>query len=185
MTLRMTKPKNWLRVGIVGGTMLGVFGVALLKGNKSSAQAPPAAASNLDWSIFLPAGDGRFQASVYCSQCHSVQVIAQRRSDDAGWGGIVHRMIDMHAAPIQPDDADAITKYLALELGPSTPKLDLPIHINTAPKEVLNLMGNLTADDVQKILDARSKAKLQDFTALEALVGEKKVAKYKSSVSFD
>jgi hypothetical protein len=179
------KSKSWLRVGIVVGILFEIVGIGFSIESKSLAQAAPVSTSNVDWSLFLPAGEGRFQTSVYCSACHTVQVIAQRRSDEAGWTSIVHRMIDMHAAPIEADDAAAIMKYLALDLSPTTPKLDLPIHINTAPKEVLNLMGNLSADDVQKIMDARSKAKIQDFSALEALVGEKAIGKYKSSVSFE
>ena len=138
----------------------------------------------IDWGAFLPAGEGQFQASIYCSSCHSLQSIVQRRGDEADWSGIVRRMISMHAAPIQADDATVITKYLGAQLGPSAPKLELPIHINTAPKEVLNLMGKLSEADVQKIIDTREKQKITDFAALEALVGAKKVAKYKTVISY-
>jgi hypothetical protein len=35
-------------------------------------------------------------------------------------------------ANIQEDDATAISKYLARSFTPITPKLELPIHVNTA-----------------------------------------------------
>jgi hypothetical protein len=193
--LAITCYKDWLRIGVVGGTVLfGMSGVAFSKQNPQSTPAAPASSPNaaqasaspaVDWSIFLPMGDGQSQTSVHCAACHSLQAIVQRRSDEAGWSDIVDRMISTHSAPILPDDATAITKYLAAELTPSTPKLELPIHINIAPKDVLTLMGNLSADDVQKIMDARSKEKIRDFAALETLLGEKKVAKYKSVILFD
>jgi hypothetical protein len=139
---------------------------------------------SLDWSAFLPAGEGQFQTSIYCSSCHTLQSIAQRRGDETDWTGIVRRMVSVHAAPIQADDAAVISKYLATQLGPAAPKLDLPIHINTAPKEVLNLMGKLSPADVQKIIDTREKQKITDFASLEALIGAKKVAKYKTVISY-
>jgi hypothetical protein len=140
---------------------------------------------NFDWSLLLPAGDGQFQTSIYCASCHTLKVTATRRSDATGWDGIVRRMISAHNAPIQADDAAVITKYLTDELAPTAPTLSLPLQINTVPKETLHLMGLLSADDVQKILDARAKAKIKDVAELQALIGVKKATKYKPVLSFE
>jgi hypothetical protein len=148
-------------------------------------QPTPGVPPNLDWSIFLPQGDGQFQVSVYCVSCHSAKVIVTRRSDEAGWAQIVHRMIDMHQAAVQGDDVATISKYLGTTLSSTTPALALPIAINTAPKEELAYLGLLTLDDIQKIVDARAKSKIADYAALKALVGDKSLDKYKNVLSFN
>jgi DNA uptake protein ComE-like DNA-binding protein len=94
-------------------------------------------------------------------------------------------MVYTNDAAIEEDDMAVISKYLAHSFGPSTPKLELPIHINTAAKEILALLSSLSQADVQKILDARMKEKFRDFTALEAIVGNEKLAKYRSVISFN
>jgi hypothetical protein len=140
---------------------------------------------NLDWSIFLPQGEGQFQAQVYCVTCHSTRVTVTRRSDAAGWNQIVHRMIDMHQAAVQAEDAATLVKYFTEVLSPTTPALNLPLHINTVPKEELNFLGMLPPEALQKIVDARAKGKIKDFPALQAIVGDKTIDKYKDVLVFD
>ncbi len=148
---------------------------------KSQAGLPP----NLDWSIFFPAGEGQFQAAVYCNSCHSAQVVVTRQSDADGWGQIVRRMIDMRSAPIQPEDATIITKYLGDVLSPTAPPLALPIPINAASNDQLRFLGLLPPEALQKILDARAKGKIKDFATLQAIAGDKSVDKYKGVLSFE
>lgn len=155
--------------------------VASPEDQRTQAGLPP----NLDWSIFLPPGEGQFQASVYCVSCHSAKTTVTRRSDAAGWNQIVHRMIDMHNAPIQPDDAAVLAKYLGDALSPTTPVLNLPLHVNTVSRAELNFLGMLSPDAIQKIEDARSKAKIKDFAELKAITGDKNIDKYKSVLAFD
>ena len=155
--------------------------VASLEDQHAQAGIPP----NLDWSIFLPSGDGQFQVSVFCSSCHSLKVTVARRSDSAGWQQIVRRMIDVHNAPIQPDDVTVIAKYLSDNLGTPAPALDLPLHINTASPETLKFLGAISPDAQKKILDARAKGKIKDMTELEAVSGDKNIAKYKSVLAFN
>jgi DNA uptake protein ComE-like DNA-binding protein len=114
-----------------------------------------------------------------------MKVVVDRRSDTEGWNQIVHRMISAHNAPIQGEDATAISNYLGKTLSKSTPALELPIHVNTAPKEDLNFLGLLPPEEVQKIVTARTKAKINNFAELSAVVGDKNIDKYKGVLAFD
>lgn len=185
--MRIVRRKGWLRFGIVVGSLLGMSWATLSKqGGQSAASGQAASAQKVDWGIFLPAGEGQLQTAVYCSSCHTFQVIVtEQGSDEAGWMETVQTMVYMNGASIQEDDMAVISKYLARAFGPSKPKFELPIHINTAPEQILALLRTLSSTDVQKIIDARSKEKLRDFAALEAVVGNEKLAKYKSAISFD
>jgi hypothetical protein len=177
-----------LRIVIVVGFLLGISWTALSKQSGQSPAPEQAAQSapKVDWSIFLPAGEGQFQTAVFCSSCHTLQpIVGERRSDEAGWTEVIQTMVYENDAAIEENDMMTISKYLAHSFGPSVPKLELPIHINSAPKEILAFLGSLSQADVQKILDARTKEKLRDFAALEAVVGNGKLAKYKSVISFD
>ena len=177
--VRMT---GWSRVAIGAGSLF------LIAWTGFSQQGGPSAGSaqKVDWTAFLPAGEGRFQVAAYCPLCHSIQtIVSDRRDDESGWTSTVERMVEDNQAPIQDDDIPVIAKYLARYFSRSTPALELPIHINKAPKEILLMLGSLSEADVQKILDARAKEKVKDFTALEAIVGNGKLPKYKSYISFD
>lgn len=177
--VRMT---GWLRVAISVGSLF-----LISWGGFSQQGGPPAGpAQKVDWTAFLPAGEGKFQVAAYCPLCHSMEpIVSDRREDEDGWTNTVDRMVEDNHAPIQDDDILIIAKYLAHYFGPSTPVLELPIHINTAPKEILLMLGSLSEAEVQKILDARAKEKVKDFTALEAIVGNGKLSKYKSFISFE
>jgi DNA uptake protein ComE-like DNA-binding protein len=94
-------------------------------------------------------------------------------------------MVSTHNAPIQGEDATTISNYLGKTLSKSTPTLDLPIHVNTASKESLSFLGMLPPEAVQKILDARAKARIKDFAALAATVNDKNIEKYKGVLVFD
>jgi hypothetical protein len=182
------KRNGWFRVAIGAGSFLLISWASFSQQNGQ----PAASGQKVDWAAFLPAGEGKFQTAAYCTQCHTLQPIVggDRRSDEAGWLETVQTMVygytnSRNEAPIEDGDIAVIGKYLARYFGPSTPKLELPIHINTAPKQILVLLGTLSEEEVQKIPDARTKGKVTDFTALEALVGNGKLYKYKSFITFD
>ena len=177
--IRMT---GWLRVPISLGSLF----LISWSGFSQQGGPPAGSAQKVDWVAFLPAGQGQFQVAAYCPLCHTLQpVVSDRRDDEAGWMQTVERMVEDNHAPIEDDDIPIIGKYLAHYFSPSTPRLELPIHINTAPKEILVMLGSLSEAEVQKILDARAMGKVKDFTALESIVGNGKLAKYKSFISFD
>ena len=155
--------------------------VASPENQNTQAGLPP----NLDWTIFLPPGEGQFQATVFCNSCHSAKVIVTRRSDAAGWEQIVRRMVDMHQASVQVDDIATLSKYLGDTLSPTTPVLNVPLHINTMSKEEMNFLGLLPPEAIQKIIDARTKGKIKDFATLETIIGDKNIEKYKGVIAFD
>jgi DNA uptake protein ComE-like DNA-binding protein len=107
------------------------------------------------------------------------------RYDAARWNQIVRRMIDTHNAPIQAEDAGVMSKYLGEVLSPTTPALNLPLHINTASTDELKFLGLLPPEALHKIAEARAKGKIKDFAALQAIVGDKAIDKYKDVLVFD
>ena len=172
---------GWFGVGI----SVGSFFLISWTGFSQQGGPPAGPAQKVDWTAFLPAGEGKFQVAAYCPLCHSIQpIVSDRREDEDGWMQTVERMVEDNHAPIQDDDIPVIGKYLAHHFSRSTPILELPIHINTAPKEILVMLGSLSGAEVQKILDARAKEKVKDFKALEAIVGSGKLSKYESVISF-
>jgi hypothetical protein len=176
------KEKGWLwaAIGIVSFLTISWAAFAQQPG------PPTASEQKIDWSAFLPAGEGKFQTAIYCASCHDLQpIVGNQRSDEAGWTRTVQEMAYTEGANIQDDDIPVISKYLARFFDPSTPKLEFPIHINKAPKQTLLLLGSLSEADVQKILDARTNEKVKDFATLAAMVGKDKVSKYESVIAFD
>jgi mono/diheme cytochrome c family protein len=69
--------------------------------------------------IELKAGDGRDLVAAHCATCHSLDYISMNAAvlDRQGWEKTVDKMIKVMGAPIKPDDAAAITAYLARHYG--------------------------------------------------------------------
>jgi mono/diheme cytochrome c family protein len=69
--------------------------------------------------IELKAGDGRDLVAAHCATCHSLDYIFMNAAvlDRQGWEKTVDKMIKVMGAPIKPDDAAAITAYLARHYG--------------------------------------------------------------------
>jgi hypothetical protein len=63
--------------------------------------------------------------------------VRQKRTDESGWTSTVQAMAALANSNIQEDDATAISKYLARSFTPITPKLELPIHVNTADPQII------------------------------------------------
>jgi hypothetical protein len=172
------KGYGWLRLAATVGSFLLVSPLGF-------SQQPPAPEQQVDWAIFLPEGDGKLQTTSYCVLCHSLQrIVGERRTDESGWVEIVQTMVYKNNAPIQEDDMAVIAKYLVRNFSSSVPKILLPIHVNTTPKQILLLMS-LSEADAQKVLDARAKERIEDFAALEAIVGSGRLSQYKDVLSFD
>lgn len=60
----------------------------------------------------LPAGPGRDVTVKVCSQCHSPELAAAQKMDQAGWKALVDQMAS-NGAQASDADFDTITKYLA------------------------------------------------------------------------
>lgn len=159
-----------------------VSGPGRLAAQSKSGDAP---AKEPDWSVFRPSGTGQIQVGSYCTSCHDAKVIEyERRADAAGWQAIVSDMVFSKGAPAPEDDVPVMAAYLAKYFGPSTPKLELPVSINKAPKELLTLLPSLSEDDVQKLLSARRSAPVKDLSALEAVIGKEKAKGVKDYILF-
>jgi hypothetical protein len=159
----------------------------LLMAAPAIAQQTPAQAP-VDWAAFLPAGEGKIQTATQCELCHTLQsVVTVQRGVDAEWLGIVQAMVYVKNAPIADDDIPIIAGYLAKYFGHSTPKLNAPIRINvnSAPKQVLLMIGTLSEEDVNKIIERRTKDKIASLQSLQAIVGPGKLDKYNSVIRFN
>jgi mono/diheme cytochrome c family protein len=69
--------------------------------------------------IQLKAGAGKDLVAANCMMCHSLDYIEMNALilDKQGWEKTVDKMIKVMGAPIKPDDAAAITAYLARNYG--------------------------------------------------------------------
>jgi DNA uptake protein ComE-like DNA-binding protein len=147
---------------------------------------PPASTQKVDWGLFLPMGEGQFQTSINCTTCHSLEpIVRQKRTNESGWTSTVQTMAALNNANIQEDDASVISKYLSRSFTLLTPKLELPIHVNSADQQTLSLVAVFSDVDVQRILTARAKEPIKDIASLEKITGSDKLAKYKAYLSFD
>jgi competence protein ComEA len=59
----------------------------------------------------LPAGPGRDVTVKVCAQCHSPEIVASQKMDQAGWKAIVDQMAS-NGAQATDAEFDTITKYL-------------------------------------------------------------------------
>ena len=65
--------------------------------------------------IRLKDAPGRELTAARCTVCHSLDYIPMNAvvMDRAGWGKIIHKMIDRFGAPISEEEAKRIQEYLA------------------------------------------------------------------------
>ena len=154
-----------------------------LQDNSANAAEP---AKNVDWAALLPEGEGRLETTVYCTTCHSIQtIIEKRRMDESGWKDAANRMVFSNDAVISEEDIGIISHYLAQHFGPGVPTFEFPVNVNSSSKEMLQLLPGMTAENVEKLLEARKRAKISDSSQLEAILGKETVDKIKQLVSFD
>ena len=177
--MQQFRKMGWLQVV---GLTLGLVGSA----SAQRKAPPPASTQKVDWGLFLPSGEGQFQTSVNCTTCHSLEpIVRQKRTNESGWATTVQAMAALNNANIQEDDVSAISKYLSRSFTLLTPKLELPIHVNSADQQTLSLVAAFSDADIQKILAARAKEPIKDFASLESVTGSDKLSKYKAYLSFD
>jgi len=67
----------------------------------------------------LPEGDGKQLVAAVCSQCHGLRQTQILRDGQNGCEETVNRMV-LSGAQLTPAQADTITHYLAVQLGPGT-----------------------------------------------------------------
>ncbi len=73
---------------------------------------------------YLPDGEARNLILQGCVQCHELRNTVSQRKTEAGWRRTVNEMI-WRGAPLMADEAETITKYLAVSFGPDKPIPDV------------------------------------------------------------
>jgi hypothetical protein len=69
---------------------------------------------------YFPDGAGRDLIFQGCVQCHDLRNTVAQRKTAAGWKRTVDEMI-WRGAPLMAEEAETITKYLAISFGPDKP----------------------------------------------------------------
>lgn len=126
------------------------------------------ATAKVDWSVFLPEGEGKAEVSLACASCHDLsQVITQKKSS-ANWNATVRKMISAYQAPVDKDDLEVIINYLSKNFGEKNPIEHLPMNINTSPIEALARLPGVTLDGAKAIVKSRKTS--GSFVAVEDLL---------------
>lgn len=81
--------------------------------------APASVGAADESSLKLADGPGRELVQANCSMCHSVDYIVMNSpfQDVPAWEKTVNKMIKVYGAPLSPEDAAAIVKYLGEHYG--------------------------------------------------------------------
>jgi hypothetical protein len=106
------------------------------------------------WTDLLPAGTDRELVLNSCNSCHNMRVVVDARKSRPDWAKCVNDMIQ-RGAPLFPEEIDPIVGYLSKAFPPDLPKL---VNVNTATKEDLAKLPNLSPEIATRVLDARTKA---------------------------
>ena len=126
------------------------------------------ATAKVDWSVFLPAGEGKAEVALACSSCHDLsQVITQKKSG-ANWSATVRKMISAYQAPVDKDDFEVIVAYLTKNFGEQNPIEHLPMNINTSPIEALARLPGINVEAAKAIVESRKTS--GSFAAVEDLL---------------
>ena len=180
-----------VRLVVMAGALYGAtmavthFAVASRMGpSPQEERASDAASEPVEWSALLPSGDGQLQIGVYCTVCHNLKsTVCDRRTDLNGWTELVERMAFTHEAPIPDEDIPVISTYLSQHYGPTVPKVEIPVKINTASKEILSVI--LELKEVEKLLETRAKGKIKDLAELEGIIGKVKASHIRGIISLN
>ena len=68
----------------------------------------------------LPRTPGYELIDVYCSGCHSLEIVMQQRADASRWRYMLNWMVEeQNMAPLLQEDADIVLNYLVTHFGPN------------------------------------------------------------------
>ena len=116
------------------------------------------AEDEVDWSVFLPEGEGRTEVVLSCTGCHDLrQVIVQKKSKVA-WRTSIQKMVSEYKAPVDKADFQVLIDYLSANFGSANPIEQLPMNINKSTAESLARLPGVSADAVGAIVESRNRA---------------------------
>jgi competence protein ComEA len=111
----------------------------------------------------LPEGKGKNMVAAVCSSCHGLSVITDSKRNLQDWKDIVDQMV-AHGAPLQDDEVDIVTQYLAknfaLEDSPPDSKAEpvkTKINMNKSSAKELESGLELTEKEASAIVSYREK----------------------------
>jgi hypothetical protein len=145
-----------------------------------------------DWTPMLPLAPGRDYAIGLCSGCHSVARLVLQKRSAARWhdflvglnttvttGGELCACV---GGPLDDGEIETLTRYLSRAFGPTNPVDQLPLNLNTATAAAMARLPMLTADDVQRLIEARSRKPLVTRSEIQRVVGAVKFARISTFV---
>jgi competence ComEA-like helix-hairpin-helix protein len=131
------------------------------------------AEGEIDWTVFLPEGEGRAEVMLSCAGCHDLrQVIVQKKSRVA-WRTSVQKMVSEYKAPVDKQDLPVLVAYLSANFGEKNPIDQLPMNINTSSAAALARLPGVSAAAAGAIVESR--AREGAFASVEDLLRVKDV----------
>jgi len=122
----------------------------------------------VDWSVFLPPGEGRAEVINACSGCHGLTQVITQNKNKSGWNTTVHNMITLNQAPVVSEDIPIIVEYLSKNIGRGNPIQELPMSLNRSSSKALERLPGLSVDLAQGIIEYRKNVGL--FTSINDLL---------------
>jgi competence ComEA-like helix-hairpin-helix protein len=131
------------------------------------------AEEEVDWSVFLPEGEGRTEVTLSCAGCHDLrQVIVQKKSRVA-WRTSVQKMVSEYKAPVNKEDLQILVAYLSANFGDKNPIEQLPVNINRSSAGALARVPGVSASAARAIVESR--AREGAFASVEDLLRVKDI----------
>lgn len=164
-----TRRRAWKRL-----VLLWLLALALLPGRLALvATSQYNGPEKIDWTVFLPEGEGKIQVELACSRCHDLRQVITQKKTRAEWNNTVHNMISMHQAAVDKEDLQAIVDYLSMHFGPTNPIEQLPMNINSSPAEALERLPGISPETARAIVESRKRA--GPFASVEDLLRVKEI----------
>lgn len=174
---------------------VGFMSVVMLAGLVSSTRSSPASqvgdggkAEPIDWSVFLPDGEGKSLAMLSCSSCHDVRQMIIQKKTASGWRTSVQTMVSMYKAPLDNEDVPVLTEYLSRHFGKTNPIEQLPMDINSSSAESLARLPGISSDIARAIVDTRERKgpfeSIEELARVEGIEGPvlKRIRAYVTAV---
>jgi competence ComEA-like helix-hairpin-helix protein len=141
------------------------------------------ATEKVDWSVFLPEGNGKAEVALACTSCHDLtQVITQKKSA-GNWRTTLQKMISQYQAPVDKEDMPILIEYLAKNFGDKNPIEQLPMNINTSSAEAIARVPGLTPELAKAVVESREAkgpfASVEDLKRVKG-IGDTELKKIKS-----
>lgn len=148
--------KRTIAIGFIAVGLLAVL-VPIIRSSPALQQEDGVKAESIDWSVFLPDGEGKSVVALSCSSCHDLRQVVTQKKTTTGWRTSVQQMVSMYKAPLDKEDLPVLTEYLAKHFGKTNPIERLPMDINSSSAETLARLPGITPELARAIVETREK----------------------------